>query len=298
MSTASKKVTIASLQALRTSTTKAVFVTAYDYPTAVFAERAGVDMILIGDSAAMTMLGLPNTIGITMEEMLVFAKAVCRGASRAFVIGDLPFLSYQVNDATAVRSAGAFIAAGCDAVKCEGGARVARRVRAMTDAGIAVMGHIGLTPQSLAQQSGYRVQGKTLDAVKRLVDDALALQDAGAFAVLLEALPSEAGAYVRERLDMLVYGIGAGPHMDGQLVISHDMLGNFVGDVRPRFVRRYADVGAHVENAFRSYAEDVRALRFPGNEHCYPIGAEEEAAIRSARVPQPATRATVAGAAR
>ncbi len=289
------KITIAALEALRSAGTSAVFVTAYDYPTAVFAERAAVDMILIGDSAAMTMLGLRNTLGITLDEMLVFTRAVCRGATRAFIVGDLPFLTYQVSDAEAVRSAGAFIAAGCDAVKCEGGARVARRVRAMTDAGIAVMGHLGLTPQSLAQLSGYRVQGKTLSAVDRLVEDALALQEAGAFSVLLEALPAEASAYVRERLSMLVYGIGAGPHVDGQLVISHDMLGNFVGDVRPRFVRRYAEVGTSIENAFREYAADVRARRFPGPEHLYPIDAADEALIRAARlrVEEPAARAEV-----
>ncbi|HEX8851784.1 MAG TPA: 3-methyl-2-oxobutanoate hydroxymethyltransferase [Gemmatimonadaceae bacterium] len=280
----SKKVTTATLAALRARDEKAVFITAYDYPTAVFADRAGVDMLLVGDSAAMTMLGLPSTVGIGMDEMLVFARAVCRGAKRAFVVGDLPFLSYQASDEDAIRNAGAFIQAGCDAVKCEGGQRVARRVRAMTDAGIAVMGHLGLTPQSLGQLGGYRVQGKTLAAVERLTEDALALQEAGAFSVLLEAIPAEAAAYVRERLDILVYGIGAGPHVDGQLVISHDALGNFVGDIRPKFVKRYADVGTVVEASFRQYASDVRAGRFPAPEHCYPIEAGEEEAIRAARL--------------
>src|SRR3982751_4516244 len=237
-----KKVTLTTLNALKARGERAVFATAYDYPTSVFADRAGVDMLLVGDSAAMTMLGHPTTVSITMDEMLVFARAVCRGASRAFVVGDLPFLSYQVSDEEAVRNAGAFIVAGCDAVKCEGGARISRRVRAMTDAGITVMGHLGLTPQSQAQLGGYRVQGKTLAAVQRLTDDALALQEAGAFAVLLEAVPAEAAAYVRERVELLVYGIGAGPHVDGQLVISHDILGSFVGDIHPRFVRRYADL--------------------------------------------------------
>lgn len=283
------KVTVATLAALRAGEQKAVFITAYDYPTATFFDRAGVDMILVGDSAAMTMLGLPNTLGVGMTDMLVFVRAVCRGARRAFVVGDLPFLSYQVSDEEAVRNAGAFIAAGCDAVKCEGGERVARRVRAMTDAGIPVMGHLGLTPQSLAQLGGYRVQGKTLGAVTRIVDDALALEDAGAFAVLLEAMPAEAAALVRDRLDMLVYGIGAGPHVDGQLVISHDLLGNFVGDIRPRFVKRYAEVGRDIERAAREYASDVRAGRFPGPEHCYPIAPECEAEIRSAR----ASRASI-----
>jgi 3-methyl-2-oxobutanoate hydroxymethyltransferase len=278
-----KKVTVATLAALRARDEKAVFVTAYDYPTATYADRAGVDMLLVGDSAAMTVLGLPTTVGITLDEMLVFARAVCRGAKRAFVVGDLPFLSYQPSDEAAIRSGGAFIAAGCDAVKCEGGQRIAQRVRAMTDAGIAVMGHLGLTPQSLGQLGGYRVQGKTLAAVERLTEDALALQDAGAFSVLLEAVPAEAAAYVREHVDVLVYGIGAGPNVDGQLVISNDALGNFVGDIRPRFVKRYADVGTVVEASFRNYASDVRAGRFPAPEHCYPIDATEEATIHAAR---------------
>src|SRR6266568_3754077 len=203
-----RKVTVATLVALKGRNEKAVFVTAYDYPTATFADRAGVDMILVGDSAAMTMLGLPTTLGIGLDEMLVFARAVARAAHRAFVIGDLPFLSYQPSDETAIRSAGAFVAAGCDAVKCEGGARVARRVRAMVDAGIAVMGHLGLTPQSL---------------------------------------------------------------------------GHFVGEIAPRFVKRYAEVGADVERAFSDYARDVRAGAFPGPEHCYPIDPADEAEIRAAR---------------
>ena len=278
-----RKVTLTTLQSLRARGERAVWVTAYDYPTAVFADRAGVDMILVGDSAAMTMLGYSTTVAITLEEMLVFTRAVCRGARRAFVIGDMPFLSYQVCDAEAVRNAGAFIVAGCDAVKCEGGARVAGRVKAMGDAGIAVMGHLGLTPQSLGQLGGYRVQGKTLTAVQRLLDDAVALQEAGVFAILLEAIPAEAAAYVRERLDVLVYGIGAGPHVDGQLVISHDILGNFVGDIRPRFVRRYANLDETITSAFRQYADDVRSARFPAAEHCYTIDAADEAEIRIAR---------------
>ena len=279
-----RKVTVATLAAMRERGERAVFVTVYDYPTAVFANRAGVDLVLVGDSAAMTMLGHANTLSITMVEMLVFARAVARGASQAFVIGDLPFLSYQTTNADAVRSAGAFISAGCDAVKCEGGARVAPRVRAMTDAGIAVMGHIGLTPQALGQQGGYRVQGKTLAAVERLTEDARALQHAGAFAILLEALPAAAAAYVRDHLDIPVYGIGAGPHVDGQLVISHDMLGLYVGDVRPRFVRRFAACDEVITKAFREYAEAVRAGVFPAEEHCYSTSAADEVAIVSARV--------------
>ena len=275
------KVTLRTLNALRARGEPAVFITAYDYPTATFAERAGVDMLLVGDSAAMTMMGLPNTLGITMDEMIVFVRCVCRAAQRSFVVGDLPFMSYQPSSEAAVLNAGRFIAAGCDAVKCEGGARVAPRVRAMVDAGINVMGHLGLTPQNIGQLSGYRVQGKSRVAADILVDDALALQDAGAFAVLLEAMPAVTAAYVRERVDILVYGIGAGPHVDGQLVISHDILGNFVGDIAPKFAKQYAHLGAQIENVFCQYASDVRDGCFPGPEHCYAIDPEQAAEIRA-----------------
>lgn len=267
------KVTLRTLAALKARGEPAVFVTAYDYPTATFADRAGVDMILVGDSAAMTVLGLPSTVGITLDEMLVFARAVCRGARRAFIVGDLPFLSYQQSDEAAIVSAGRFIAAGCDAVKCEGGARVAPRVRAMADAGICVMGHLGLTPQSLAQLGGYRVQGRTRQAAEQVAADALALRDAGAVAILLEAMPPESAAYVREQLDIPVYGIGAGPDVDGQLVISHDILGTFVGDIAPRFVRRYAELGDAITTVFAQYAAEVRARTFPAPEHCYALDA-------------------------
>src|SRR5256885_675823 len=193
-----RKVTVATLAGLKARNEKAVFVTAYDYPTATFADRAGVDMILVGDSGAMPMLGLPSALQIGLDEMLVFIRAVTRATQHAFVIGDLPFLSYQPSDETAIRSAGAFVAAGCDAVKCEGGARVARRVRAMVNAGISVMGHLGLTPQSLGPLGGYRVQGKSRFAAEQLADDAFALEEAGAFAILLEAMPAETAAYVLE----------------------------------------------------------------------------------------------------
>jgi 3-methyl-2-oxobutanoate hydroxymethyltransferase len=281
-----KRVTTATLAALRQRGEPAVWITAYDYPTAVFADRAGADVLLVGDSAAMTMLGHESTTSITMDEMLVFTRAVCRGAKRALVVGDMPFLSYQVSSARAILNAGAFVAAGCGAVKVEGGRRVAPRVRAIADAGIAVMGHLGLTPQSLGQLGGYRVQGKTLAAAQQLLDDALALQEAGAFAVLLEAIPAEAAAFIRERVDLLVYGIGAGPHVDGQLVIAHDVLGSFVGDIAPRFVRRYAEVGATTEQAIRAYAADVRAARFPAPEHCYPIDAASADELRAAHRPR------------
>ncbi len=276
----SKKVTTATLQSYKRRGRSAVFLTAYDYPTATFAERAGVDMLLVGDSAAMTVLGHSSTVGIGMEEMIVFSKAVSYACQTAFVVGDMPFLSYQVSAEEAIRNAGALVAGGgCDAVKCEGGRRVANRIAAIVDAGIPVMGHIGLTPQNLGQLGGYRVQGKSLQTAEVLVNDALALESAGAFAILVEAVPAVTAALIRERVTVPVYGIGAGPHVDGQLVISHDILGSFVGEIEPRFVKRYADVGGTVEKAFRSYAADVRDGSFPGPEHCYPIPPDEASSI-------------------
>lgn len=288
--TTTRKVTVHHLAGLKRRGEKATFVTAYDYPTAHFADQAGIDILLVGDSAAMTMLGLPNTLGVGMPEMLVFAGAVSRAARRAFVVGDMPFLSYQTSDECAVRNAGAFLAtAGCDGVKCEGGSRVIGRVEAMVNAGIPVMGHLGLTPQSTSQLGGYRVQGRSGAELEKILDDALALQEAGVFAILLEAMPAESAAQIREQLDVPIYGIGAGPLLDGQLLISHDLLGSFVGDVSPRFVKRYAEVGATIQEAFGRYAADVRAGRFPGPEHCYPL---ERGPAKEAKEPkrEPARR--------
>jgi 3-methyl-2-oxobutanoate hydroxymethyltransferase len=278
-----RKVSVVTLRNLKARGQRVVCVTAYDYPTAVFADRAGVDVVLVGDSAAMTVLGLPSTLQVGMDEMLVFAKAVARGARRAFVIGDMPFLSYQTSDADAVRNAGTFVAAGCDAVKLEGGARVAARARAITDAGVAAMGHLGLMPQAIGQLGGYRVQGRTRAATERILDDARALEEAGVFSILLEAVPPEAAAYIREQLTIPVYGIGAGPHVDGQLVISHDLLGNFVGDITPRFVSRLASVDAVVTQAFAEYAGQVRSGAFPAPQHWYAVDALESAAPVAAR---------------
>ncbi|MGH7499045.1 MAG: 3-methyl-2-oxobutanoate hydroxymethyltransferase [Gemmatimonadales bacterium] len=278
-----RKISICHLAALREQGIPVTWVTAYDYPTAHFADLAGMDMLLVGDSAAMTMLGLPSTLGIGMAEMLVFARAVARAAKRALVIGDMPFLSYQPCDEDAVRNAGAFLQAGCDAVKCEGGARIGDRVQAIVAAGIPVMGHLGLTPQNASQLGGYRVQGKTLADARQILEDALTLQAAGVFAILFEAMSAEAAAYVRDRLRIPAYGIGAGAQLDGQLLISHDLLGNFVGDVNPRFVRRYADLGTTMREAFAAYVADVRAGKFPGPEHCYPLAEEVAAEFRVER---------------
>lgn len=251
---------------------KAVFITAYDYPTAMYADVAGVDMILVGDSVANTTLGFRSTTSVTMDDMIRHSGAVTRAVERAFVIGDMPYMSYQPSDEAAIRNAGRFIAeAGCDAVKCEGGERVAPRIRAMVDAGLVVMGHIGLTPQNLAQLGGYRVQGKTSRQVEALTSDIKAIEEAGAHFVLLEAMPPEVGAALRESVEIPVYGIGAGPHVDGQLLILHDVIGMQDPGIlkKPRFVKRYADVGSVIVDAVSRYSADVRSGVFPSEEHFY-----------------------------
>jgi len=267
-----EKVTLRTLRRMKRREEKAVFITAYDYPTAMYADVAGVDMILVGDSVANTTLGYGSTTSVTMEDMIRHSGAVTRAVERAFVIGDMPYMSYQPSDESAIRNAGRFIAeAGCDAVKCEGGARVAPRIRAMVDAGLVVMGHIGLTPQSLAQLGGYRVQGKTSSQVEALTVDIKSIEEAGAHFVLLEAMPPEVGAALRGSVEIPVYGIGAGPHVDGQLLILHDVIG--MQDPRilkkPRFVKRYADVGSVIVDAVSRYSADVRAGVFPSEEHFY-----------------------------
>lgn len=250
---------------------KAVFITAYDYPMARFADAAGVDMILVGDNVANTTLGYRSTTSVDMEDMIRHSGAVTRAVERAFVIGDMPFMSYQQSDEAAVANAGRFVRTGCDAVKCEGGRRVAPRVRAMVEAGMVVMGHIGLTPQSLSQLGGYRVQGRTEDQVGSLREDIVALEEAGAHMVLLEAVPPEAGRLLHDSVDVPVYGIGAGPHVDGQLLILHDVIGMQDPSMlrTPSFVKRYADVGGVVVEALRRYGEDVRSGAFPAEEHWY-----------------------------
>jgi 3-methyl-2-oxobutanoate hydroxymethyltransferase len=276
-----KKVTIHTLVEKQCKREKVVLLTAYDYPTAKIADAAGVDVLLVGDSGGMALLGHTSTVEVTMEEMLVLAAAVGRAKPTALVIGDMPFLSYQVCEAEAVRNAGRFMQVGCDAVKCEGGVRMAPRIRAMVDAGIAVMGHIGLTPQNAAQLGGYRVQGRTLASFKALVADALALQDAGVFAILLEAMPEAVAKALSAHVRVPCYGIGAGVHVDGQLVIVHDMLGLFMGEVQPRFVKRYMQGADMVAQAIGSYCGEVREQAFPRESHCYSIDAGELEKIRA-----------------
>ncbi len=254
------------------------WITAYDFPTASFAEQAGMDMILVGDSLGMVVLGYQGTIPVTMEDCISHCQAVRRGAPNTFCIGDMPFLSYQVSCPEAVRNAGRFLKeADMDAVKLEGGRRVCSQIRAIADAGILVMGHIGLTPQSSGQLGGFKAQGRDAASARELIQDALAIQDAGAYALLLEAVPPELTSFLTKKLVIPVYGIGAGGPCDGQLLICGDMLGLFQA-FTPKFVKKYANVAEVEINAFKQYIQEVKAGIFPADEHCYHIlkGKEEE----------------------
>jgi 3-methyl-2-oxobutanoate hydroxymethyltransferase len=256
---------------------KITFLTAYDYPTAQFAEAAGLDMLLVGDSLGMCVYGYEGTVPVVMDQMIYHAAAVRRGAPNTCVIGDMPFMSYQSSIEKAVENAGRFLKeAGCDAVKLEGGVRVVPQIKAIVDAGIVVMGHIGLTPQSSGQLGGHKAQGRTAEAAKLVVEDALAVQEAGAQMILLEAIPPEVGGYITKKLTIPVLSIGAGMHCDGQLLIVSDMIGQFQA-FTPKFVKKYCNVAEVVTQAMREYCKEVRQGKFPTEEHCYRmIGGEEE----------------------
>lgn len=256
---------------------KVVWITAYDYPTATFAEDAGVDMILVGDSLGMCVYGYRGTVPVTMDQCIWHCEAVRRAAPNTFVMGDMPFLSYQPSTELAVLNAGRFLKeADCDAVKLEGGKRVVRQVRAIIDAGIVVCGHIGLTPQSSGQLGGHKAQGRTADSAGLVIEDALALHEAGIQLLLLEAVPPAVGKFITELLPIPVYGIGAGPHTDGQVLIVSDVIGQFQA-FTPRFVKKYANVAKVVTDAIRAYGEDVRSGAFPADQHCYRMIRGEEA---------------------
>ncbi|TEU15990.1 MAG: 3-methyl-2-oxobutanoate hydroxymethyltransferase [Anaerolineales bacterium] len=256
---------------------KVVWITAYDYPTATFAEEAGVDMILVGDSLGMCVYGYRGTVPVTMDQCIWHCEAVRRAAPNTFVMGDMPFLSYQPSTELAVLNAGRFLKeADCDAVKLEGGKRVVRQVRAIIDAGIVVCGHIGLTPQSSGQLGGHKAQGRTADSAGLVIEDALALHEAGIQLLLLEAVPPAVGKFITELLPIPVYGIGAGPHTDGQVLIVSDVIGQFQA-FTPRFVKKYANVAKVVTDAIRAYGEDVRSGAFPADQHCYRMIRGEEA---------------------
>jgi len=259
-----------------------VMVTAYDYPSALAVDKAGVDLVLVGDSGAMTVLGYPSTVAVTLDELMVLAKAVRRGLTTPFMVADLPFGSYEVSDQQAVETAFRFVKeAGADAVKLEGGGEVSvARARAIVQAGIPVMGHVGLTPQTSTALGGYRAQGRTAEAATEVARQALALQEAGCFSVVFEAIPSAVAEAVMPKMDALVIGIGAGPSTDGQVLVFHDLLGIREGR-GARFVQRYADILDEMVSGVAAYADDVRAKRYPGPDHGYSIPDEELTAFKA-----------------
>ncbi|HKF81106.1 MAG TPA: 3-methyl-2-oxobutanoate hydroxymethyltransferase [Thermoleophilaceae bacterium] len=250
-------------------------VTAYDYPSAQVAEEAGVDLVLVGDSAAMTVLGYPSTVPVSLDEMLVLAAAVRRGLGTPFLVGDLPFGSYEVSNEQAVTTAQRFIKeAGCDAVKLERGGSSVERARAIIESGIPVMGHVGLTPQTATALGGYRSQGRTAERALEVAHDALALQEVGCFAIVFEAIPSPLTEAIMPRMQIPVIGIGAGPAADGQVLVFHDLLGIYDGHAA-RFVKRYADVRKEMVEGVRRFAEEVRARAYPEAEHGYTMAPDE-----------------------
>lgn len=266
-----KKIDISYLYRKKEEGEKVSWLSIYDYATALYADRAGIEMILVGDSGLMTMFGHKTTLPATMDLMLWMTQAVTRAVKYAFVIGDMPYMSYQVNKEEAIRNAGRFMAEGAaDAVKLEGGVVIADTVAAIVKAGIPVMGHIGMTPQSAALLGGYKSQGRDAETARKLMQDAKALEESGVFAILLEAVPAKVSGLIVKEAKIPVYSIGAGPECDGQLLIVHDVLGLFEL-FKPKFVKRYAELGKEMVTAFTRYREEVKAGEFPTAEHCYNI---------------------------
>ena len=263
------RTTLVTLERKKKQQEKVVAVTAYTYPEALLADRAGVDIVLVGDSLGMTTLGYKTTIAVTMEDMISHCRGVWRANKKAMQIGDMPFMSYQPSNEIAVKNAGRFLQeGGCDAVKIEGA--MIDRVKAIADSGIVVMSHLGLTPQSRALLGGYRVQGKTKSDVDKILEQGLALQEAGCRMLLLEAVPRESAGYIASNLEIPIYGIGAGEMVDGQLVILHDLIGMFF-EFKSKFVKRYCEAGQLIEQSLTQYADEVRTGKFPAQENCYEI---------------------------
>ena len=270
-----KRVTLTKLAEMRALGEPIVMITAYDHPSALVVEQAGVDVVLVGDSAANNVLGYSDTVPVTVEELLMLTRAVRRGLKTPLLVGDLPFGSYEASDSQAIGTAHRFVKeAGCDAVKLEGGGASADRARAIVRAGVPVMGHIGLTPQTATMLGGYRAQGRTAERAKQVLEDALALQEAGCFAIVFEAIPNELTDLIMEHMEIPVIGIGAGPSTDGQVLVYHDLLG--INDAfKPKFVKRYAELRQPMVDAVTAYAEEVRTRVFPGPEHVYGVAPEE-----------------------
>jgi 3-methyl-2-oxobutanoate hydroxymethyltransferase len=271
-----KKKMIQDFYAMKREGEKIAWLTCYDYPTAQFEEAAGVEMILVGDSMGMCVYGYENTVPVTMEQCIVHCQAVRRGAPDVFVIGDMPFMSYQRSDEDAVLNAGRFLKeANMDAIKLEGGKRVLSRIKAILDSGIVVCGHIGLTPQSSGQLGGHKAQGRTVESAQLVIEDALAIEETGAQLLLLEAVPPVVAEFITNKLSIPVLSIGAGPGCDGQLLIVSDMIGQFQA-FTPKFVKKYAHIAEIITNGMKEYVKDVKTRSFPADEHCYHMLEGEE----------------------
>jgi len=270
-----KRITAPAVRAMK-GNARIGMLTAYDYPSAKIADAAGADVVLVGDSLAMVVLGHPDTLSVTVDDMLHHVRAAARGAQHALIVGDMPYLSYHVSIEESVRNAGRFIQAGAHAVKVEGGkpSRI-KTISAILDAEIPVMGHIGLTPQSVNALGGFKLQGKNADDARRLIDEALALEQVGCFSLVLECVPAELGAFITERLTIPTIGIGAGARCDGQVLVYHDVLGLYDGHT-PKFVRKYAEIGAEMQSALERFLGDVRSGAFPNDAESFHGTSEEE----------------------
>jgi 3-methyl-2-oxobutanoate hydroxymethyltransferase len=285
-----KRVTLTKLAEMRALGEPIVMITAYDHPSALIAEQAGVDVVLVGDSAANNVLGYPDTVPVSVEEMLMLTRAVRRGLKTPLLVGDLPFGSYEASDAQAIETAHRFVKeAGCDAVKLEGGGASADRARAIVRAGVPVMGHVGLTPQTATMLGGYRAQGRTSARARQVLNDAITLQEAGCFAIVFEAIPAEVTDTLMAYMEIPVIGIGAGPSTDGQVLVLHDLLA-IHDEFKPKFVKRFAAVKQEMLRGVEAYAEEVRTRRFPTAEHTYGIAPEELERFRSELAPVPQQR--------
>lgn len=274
------KVTLRTLQNMKQRGERITMLTGYDYPTARLIDEAGVDMILVGDSLGMVVHGFDSTLPVTLDMMIMHCQAVMRGVERAFVVGDMPFMTYQVSIEDAKRNAARLLAeGGVDAVKVEGGRRTAPTVAALVETGIAVEGHIGLTPQSVSAFGGMRVQGRTVEAARQLIDDAVALEEAGAFSIVLEGIPARLAELITAQLSIPTIGIGAGAGCDGQVLVMHDLLGLYER-FTPKFVKQYAQLAGVMREAFKAYSDDVRAGTFPAGEHTYQMSEDTWQAIK------------------
>ncbi|TES91079.1 MAG: 3-methyl-2-oxobutanoate hydroxymethyltransferase [Candidatus Cloacimonadota bacterium] len=274
------KLTIPDLHEMTRKGEKIALLTAYDYPTALIEDKVGIDIILVGDSLAMTVLGYKTTVSVTLEEMLIFTKAVTRAVERTFVVADMPFLTYKTDSNTAIINAGRFIQEGnADAVKLEGAGSVVPNIKAIIDAGIPVMGHIGLTPQSIGILGGFKVQGTKKESALKLIEDARKLEDVGVFSIIAESIPCELTPLIKDAVSIPVYGIGAGADADGQILVVHDILGLFQ-DFIPRFVKKYTDLGKTLNDVFSRYINDVKNGDFPDEKQTYHIDKKELEALR------------------